>query len=73
MRVRARSLLFGASMVATAGAVAGAIVAGGRAALPQPVAVELDSCGLLTSASPEAVRDQFVATAVLRRRTGCSY
>jgi hypothetical protein len=60
-------------MVAIAAVVAGAVVAGGRAALPQPAAVELDACGLLTTASPEAVRDQFIATAVLRRRTGCSY
>jgi hypothetical protein len=60
-------------MVATALLVAGAVVVGGRAALPQPAAVELHACGLLTTASAEAVRDQFVATAVLRRRTACSY
>jgi hypothetical protein len=60
-------------MVATAAVVAAAVVAGGRAALPQPAEIELHACGLLTNASPEAVRDQFVATAVLRRRTACSY
>jgi hypothetical protein len=60
-------------MVAIAVAVAGAVVASGRAAMPPPVAVELHACGFLTTASAEAVRDQFVATAVLRRRTSCSY
>jgi hypothetical protein len=73
MRIRVRSLAFGAAMVAVAASVSASIVAGGRAALPQPVAVQVDACGLVATASPEAVRDQFVATAVLRRRTDCSY
>ncbi len=60
-------------MVVVAAAVAGAVVAGGRAALPPAAQVELHACGLLTDASPEVVRDQFVATAVLRRRPACSY
>jgi hypothetical protein len=71
--MRVRSVAFGAAMVVVAAAVAGSIVAGGRAAMPQSARVEVDACGLLATASPEAVRDQFVATAVLRRRTDCSY
>lgn len=73
MKIRARSLAFGVTMVAIAAAVAGAVVAGGRAALSRPAAAGLDACGLLATASPDAVRDQFVATAVLRRQTDCSY
>src|SRR5262245_14025506 len=73
MRVRARGLGFGAALVATAAVVAAAVGAGVRARQPQLAELELHACGLLTNASPEAVRDQFVATAVLRRRTVCSY
>ena len=73
MSFRARGLAFSATMVVIAAAVAAVVVAGGRAALPQRAEIQLHACGLLTNASPEAVRDQFVATAVLRRRTACSY
>jgi hypothetical protein len=73
MRVRPRSAGLFASAVATAALSATLVVLGGRGLAPAVPVFAADGCGVDSSASPDVVRDRFVASAVLRRRTACSY
>src|SRR5215207_1597038 len=73
MKVRPRSAALFASVVATAAITATLVVLGGSALEPAAAAFAADRCGVDSSASPDVVRDRFVASAVLRRRTACSY
>jgi len=73
MKVRPRSAALFASVVATAALTAALVVLGGRALVPAAAVFAADGCGVDSSASPDVVRDRFVVSAVLRRRTACSY
>lgn len=73
MSVRPRSAALFASAVATAVLTATLIVPGGRALVRAPAVFAADGWGVDSSASPDVVHDRFVASAVLRRRTACSY